>query len=172
MHLACCHKRASTTWTSLLHNLASVDLVLATARRQRSVNTPYCGSRGSLLCFSAGRYGSSNFPSNSGREGRSLCTYAVLSIIYSLALARICFSFHPAIRPQQNSPYGPIKSPVSFAFSLLACRMAYLAAIPCMMTLLRKVAKTSPQSASGAGSQPATSAYHSKHFSRDGRPGV
>ena len=82
------------------------------------------------------------------------------------------FSFHRSIRPHEKSPYGPIKSPISFAFSLLACRCAYLAAIPCMITLLRNAANASPQSNSELGSQPATSVYHRTHWEREGSPGV
>ena len=76
------------------------------------------------------------------------------------------------MRPQENSLYGPIKFPISSACALLACRTACLAAIPCMITEFRNVANVSPQSSSGVGSQPATSAYHLIHFEREGRPGV
>ena len=91
---------------------------------------------------------------------------------YNFALSLAAFSFHRSIRPHENSPYGPIKPPISFAFSLLACRCAYLAAIPCMITPLRNAAKASPQSTSELGSQPATSVYHSRHWERQGSPGV
>ena len=91
---------------------------------------------------------------------------------YNFAIFLAAFSFHCSIRPHENSPYGPIKSPISFAFSLLACRCAYLAAIPCMITPLRKAANASPQSNSELGSQPATSVYHRTHWEREGSPGV
>ena len=93
-------------------------------------------------------------------------------ISYNFALFLADFSFHRSIRLHENSPYGPIMSPISFAFSLLACLCAYLAAIPCMITLLRKAANASPQSISELGSQPETSVYHRKHWEREGSPGV
>ena len=73
---------------------------------------------------------------------------------------------------QANSPKGPISIPCSLAFALLACLTAYLAAIPCMMTLFLKHPKASPQALSARGSQPAVSAYHSMHWACVGRPGV
>lgn len=60
----------------------------------------------------------------------------------------------------------------SWAFSLLACRKAHLAAMPCMMTLLRKTPNESPQRDSSCGFQCATSAYQSMQRERVGRPGV
>ena len=98
---------------------------------------------------------------------------AAVFFYYSFAFCPRSSSFlHRSIRPHENLPYGPIKSPISFAFSLLACRCAYLAAIPCMITPLRKVAKLSPHASSDAGFQPATSLYHETHCAREGRPGV
>ena len=91
---------------------------------------------------------------------------------YNFAVFLAAFSFHRSIRPHENSPYGSIKPPISFAFSLLACRCAYLAAIPCIITPLRKAANASPQSTSKLGSQPATSVYHRTHWEREGSPSV
>ena len=84
----------------------------------------------------------------------------------------LSLSFNLATRPQTNSPNGPISNPFSFAFSLLACLSAYLAAIPCIMTLLRNTPKASPHPLSELGSHPAISAYQAMHWERDGSPGV
>ena len=101
-----------------------------------------------------------------------LDTLHVASSLYNFAPFLAAFSFHLSMRPQENSPYGPINPPISFACALLACRSAYLAAIPCMTTELRKVANASPQSISGVGSHPVTSLYQFIHCERVGRPGV
>lgn len=101
-----------------------------------------------------------------------LDTLHVASSLYNFAPFLAASSFHLSMRPQENSPYGPINPPISFACALLACRSAYLAAMPCMITELRKVANASPQSISGAGSHPATSLYQFIHCEREGRPGV
>ena len=101
-----------------------------------------------------------------------LDTLHVASSLYNFAPFLAAFSFHLSIRPQENSPYGPINPPISCACALLACRSAYLAAIPCMITELRKVANASPQSISEVGSHPATSLYQFIHCERVGRPGV
>ena len=97
---------------------------------------------------------------------------AKLFICFYILARRVFLSISLRAKPQVKSPYGPIKLPTSFAFSLLAWRCAYLAAIPCMMTLFRKLANVSPHSNSGPGSQPATSAYHCAHCAREGSPGV
>jgi len=73
---------------------------------------------------------------------------------------------------QAKSPKGDICAAYSLAFSLLACRNAHLAAIPCMMTLLRKTPNESPQRDSWCGLHRASSAYQSMHRERVGRPSV
>lgn len=99
---------------------------------------------------------------------------------HNLALALPeSLSLNLAINHHVNSPNGPACCPTNCAFALLACLMANLAAIPCMITLFRNAPKASPHDISsvsplpcGRGSHPAASAYQDIHSSREGRPGV
>lgn len=81
-------------------------------------------------------------------------------------------SLHFRTKLHAKSPNGPICSPISFAFALLATRIAYRAAIPCIITLFLNTPNASPHAFSAAGSQPAASAYQAMHSAREGRPGV
>ena len=94
------------------------------------------------------------------------------SLFYSLALSVAFPPIKSCTRLQAKFPKGAICAAYSFAFALLACRNAYLAAIPCMMTLFRKTPNASPQRDSSCGLHCATSAYQSMHCERVGRPGM
>ena len=94
------------------------------------------------------------------------------SLALSLTFSRTFFSFKSSTRLQAKSPNGAICAAYSFALSLLACRRAHLAAMPCMMTLFRNTPNASPQGNSSCGVHCTTSAYHSIHWKRVGRPGV
>lgn len=59
-----------------------------------------------------------------------------------------------------------------WASALLACRVAYLAAMPWEMAEYLKTLKASAQLISGRGSQPAASLYQPRMSSGVGRPGV
>ena len=94
------------------------------------------------------------------------------SLAFSLAFSPTFSSFKSSTRLQAKSPNGAICAAYSFALSLLACRSAHLAAMPCMMTLFRNTPNASPQGNSSCGIHCTTSAYHSIHWKRVGRPGV
>jgi len=95
-----------------------------------------------------------------------------LSPSYSFALPTFPSPRALFTSSQQIPATGPISSPNFFASKLLACLTAYRLAIPWKITLSRHIANAVLQASSGAGSQPATSAYHVMTCEREGIPGT